>query len=77
MTGGVEALSLWVRVYSAAGEKLFESYGGLEPIQRMRVVDWKFHMEVRDDILEDSETLRDGIAVAFDPYLPRREREGG
>ncbi len=76
MTGNVEALSLWLRVFSASGEKIFENFGGLEPLTRPKVVGRRFYVEPRGDLLMDSAVLRDGIGVAFAPYLPEPATDG-
>jgi hypothetical protein len=81
--GGVTAelpvTSLHVLVFSSAGERVFEGRGGIEFIHEIDLADAarrnRFEIRARDDLFEDVEALREGIEVAFDPYLtPPEER---
>ena len=76
--GGVSAAdvpvtSLHVIVYSSEGKRVFEGRGGLEFIHEADLADieskhrWQFRM--RNDLFEDRAALREGIEIAFDPYL--------
>ena len=64
------AASLAVEVWSASGSRVFEGIGGLDIIfvADFRTGEWV----LADDFLEDRGHLREGIGLAFDPYLPCR-----
>lgn len=81
-TGGVEfgglsgellVTSVHVMVFSRSGERIFEGRGGIEfihevdmaPFKRKRTLD----VHLRSDLGRDIDALREGIAIAFDPYL--------
>jgi hypothetical protein len=81
-SGQMDAVSLHVLVYDVEGRELFESFGGLDLAHEVEVwgnpqrpseTGWDFVL--RPDPLEDPALLREGIAIAFDPYLPIVEPE--
>jgi hypothetical protein len=72
LSGNTDALSLHVRVWSKSGEKVFESFGGLDILNRIVIQDYQFQMVQRDDLLQDTQMLREGIAISLDPLIPER-----
>jgi len=82
-TGSLNAVlavsSLHVMVFNRDGVRVFEGRGGLEFLQEVDLAraheTFRFEIAPRNDLFQDSEAMREAIAVAFDPYLPRlRER---
>jgi hypothetical protein len=67
--------SVHVLVFSRTGERIFEGRGGfgfvhdidLSPASR-----GKFQYQLRD-LAHDIDEIREGIAIAFDPYLPEAD----
>lgn len=72
--GDMRGISLYVVVFDAGGDRVFESYGGLDLADEADITDavksWRWRMVPRNDPLSDTAALREGIAVAFDPYFP-------
>ena len=65
------ALSLHVAIYDSAGQRLFESYGGLDfPLHAVFDPSFRYKMRARPGLLSDPEILWRGTAIAFDPFLP-------
>jgi hypothetical protein len=62
-------------VLSRVGARVFEGRGGVEFVNEIDLAakDWRFAVRVRDDLFEDGGALREGIVLAFDPYLPPPE----
>jgi hypothetical protein len=76
MSGNILVPSLHVAVFSAEGEQIFEGLGGLDLVQEVHFEgetpsDLRWAMLPRPDAFDDRAPLREGIAVAFDPLLPR------
>ena len=71
----VPVVSLHVRVFGADGELTFENYGGVDLAHTFlfqRADDGGgLRVELRDPVLGERPFLREGVEVAFDPYLPR------
>ena len=75
------AFLLYLLVYSAAGERIFESYAGLDLVHEVDfatsgqaiTVQWR----LRRQRLADESALREGVALAFYPYLPLRAEFAG
>jgi hypothetical protein len=64
--------SVHVLVLSRAGERRFEGRGGVEfvhDIDLAPVAKDRWGFELREDLFEDRGALREGIVLAFDPYL--------
>lgn len=82
--GGAPAASLHAVVLDEAGNTLLQGQGGLELLATIQVHGkagaavreraWTF--EPRQDLFADPEHLREGIAVALDPFLPPLPAEG-
>jgi hypothetical protein len=73
MTGETAALSLRMRVHARDGQKLFESYGGLELMDELHILfheGWRWRPQVRKDLLTDPQIMREAIGLALLPYLP-------
>ncbi len=76
LEGVAPAASFHVSAFDARGERLHEGLGGLELLVRVRVLGRDasgrpgFQFEERPDLFENREHLREGIGVAFDPFLP-------
>jgi hypothetical protein len=73
LEGSFAAPSLQVAVFSAQGEKLFEGTGGLDLVQDVLLVGdkqagFRVEMPPRDEIFSDTALLREGVALALDPY---------
>ena len=71
MTGTTSVLSLHVIVFSRDGERLFEGFGGLDPLFRPDVRLRQY--VVRDNVLQDEDHLGEGICVAFHPFFGEQE----
>jgi hypothetical protein len=67
--------SIRVAVFSAQGEKIFEGAGGLDLVHALSVEGEPPRIDARprprSEIFSDRAPIREGIAVAFDPLLPR------
>ncbi len=77
--GQTQAVSLHVLAFDPEGEKVFESFGGLDLAHDVEIwgrsrsqVQWNYLL--RPELHEDRELLREGVALAFDPYLTRSDR---
>jgi hypothetical protein len=68
-------VSLHVSVFGANGDAIFQNYGGLDLVHDLdmdqveRTMRAKFTLKAK--LLKDTEHLRQGVALAFAPYLPR------
>ena len=71
MNGDARALSLAINIHSSTGEPIFSRQAGLELSQIVKVVDWRYEMEFRGDLLTDSDVLQESVGLAFEPYLVR------
>jgi hypothetical protein len=76
LSGMAEVLSLHVRIWSSAGEKVFESFGGLDVSNVIHLEGQNFTLVPRGDLFHDPDLLREGIAIALDPYLPMAQATG-
>jgi hypothetical protein len=67
--------SIQLAVFSAAGEPLFEGIGGLDLIHVLAVEGDPPKVDARPrppaEVFSDRTPLREGIALALDPFLPR------
>ena len=74
IAGDVLVTSVHVLVFSRTGERIFEGRGGFAFVHdvnlTMKKNSWTF---VQRDLATDVDALREGIAIAFDPYLPPPE----
>jgi hypothetical protein len=67
-SGETTVLSLRIEIYSAQGVRVFANRGGLDVLM---VVDLESETsELRADPMTDRAELREGIRVAFAPYVP-------
>jgi hypothetical protein len=69
------APSLQLAVFSADGAKIFEGVGGLDLLHEL-VIDGDppridARPRPRSEIFADRSPIREGVAAAFDPFLPR------
>ena len=69
-SGNTSAASLRVRIFAADGERVFEGFGGLDLLFRPVISERR--MEPMENLLSDQWNLRQGVAVAFHPYLELR-----
>jgi hypothetical protein len=71
ISGDVMVTSVHVLVFSRTGERVFEGRGGIGFVHDVDISmkEWQYHLQVRD-LARDIDELREGIAIAFDPYLP-------
>jgi hypothetical protein len=84
LEGAAPAASLHAVVLDAKGRKLQETLGGLELLVRVRVR-WPgpgsgeptFQFVTRTDLFANREHVREGIAEALAPFLPRLRPEAG
>jgi hypothetical protein len=70
----VPVVSLNVMVFDASGELLFENYGGVDLAHSFTFEPGEeggLRIALRDPLLEERRFLREGVEIAFDPYLPR------
>jgi hypothetical protein len=70
----ISAISLHVMVFDAAGELVFENYGGIDlahSFAKMAGPDGGLKATSRESILGRRRFLNEGVETAFDPYLPR------
>jgi len=73
--GEMPAVSLHVIVLDAQGHRIFESYGGLDLVHKFDLTgaadhEGRFHLPFRSNRLGDDAFLREGIGLAFEPFLP-------
>jgi hypothetical protein len=70
------APSLQLAVFSPEGRQLFEGVGGLDLLHALVLAGDPIRIDAellpRAQIFADRTSLQEGIAVAFDPFLPRR-----
>jgi hypothetical protein len=73
MRGDAPVTSLHVVVLSRDGKQVFEGRGGLDFVQEMDLENYMetFEIDVHDraDLLQDPKILREGVEIAFTPYL--------
>jgi hypothetical protein len=70
LAGDVLVTSVHVLVFSRAGERIFEGRGGFDFVHDVDVSAKKHSWTlVQRDLAHDVDALREGIAIAFDPYL--------
>lgn len=78
--GAAPAASLHIVAFDADGAEIHEGRGGLDLLVRVRVTgdpetgEASFAFEKRDDLFEDREHVREGIAAAFALMLPALPR---
>jgi hypothetical protein len=76
VTGEVLVTSVHVLVFSRAGERVFEGRGGFAFVHDADMTgaqkNWSWKYRIRD-LAADIGALREGIAIAFDPYLPEAD----
>ena len=73
----VIAVSLHVIVLGESSDELFHGLGGLEILQEaddLRRSHRRVHFRIREDLFQEPDLLREGIAIAFDPYLSPPEK---
>jgi hypothetical protein len=74
ISGDVMATSLHVMVFSAQGERVFEGMGGLDFIHDIDLAPARqsYHYDLRRKVrlLGDPKLVREGVEIAFGPYLP-------
>jgi hypothetical protein len=75
VSGEVMATSIHVLVFSRAGERIFEGRGGFAfvhdaDLANARKRSWSYRLR---DLAADIDAMREGIAIAFDPYLPEAD----
>ncbi len=72
--GVISAVSLHVMVFGAGGELIFENYGGVDLAHELTQVRDELgglRADLRGDALEEHRFIREGVELAFEPYLPR------
>ena len=73
--GKMDAVSLHLFVFDPAGTKVFDGFGGLDLIHRFDMHDsWEkgYRPTLKKKRLTDEVAVREGIAIAFHPYLTFR-----
>ena len=74
----VPVVSLHVLMFGANGELAFEGYGGVDLVHSLRLDpsgEGQLRVALRDPVLGERRFLREGVEIAFDPYLPRDRAE--
>ncbi len=71
--GRIRAASLKVFGFSPDGQKLFDGIGGLDVVDRVEASDEPglYTIAVRENALRDSDAIREGVARALSPFVPR------
>ena len=72
--GRIRAVSLKVYGFSPDGKKMFDGIGGLDVVDRIEASDERpgaYDIEVRENVLSDPEAIREGVARALSPFVPR------
>jgi hypothetical protein len=73
MSGDLMVTSVHVMVFSRNGERIFEGRGGIEFVHEVDLAAFgkkrTLDVRVRGDLGQDVDALREGIAIAFAPYL--------
>lgn len=76
--GKITGLSLHVLLYTAEGRPVFQGFGGLDLVHdaiREREASADPSLRLQRELLDDPEHIREGVALALDPYVaPRRTR---
>ena len=72
VSGEVLVTSIHVLVFSREGQRLFEGRGGFAFLNDADLGGgtWKYRTR---NLAKDVDAMREGIAIAFDPYLPEAE----
>ena len=75
VSGDVLVTSIHVLVFSRTGERIFEGRGGFSFVHDADMSDAKkHHYQLRlRDLAKQVEEMREGLAIAFDPYLPEAD----
>ncbi len=72
----IDGVSLHVMVFAPNGELIFQKYGGLDVVHDVDMANAEFTMSsrlaLREKLFRESDYVEEGLAVAFDPYIPRR-----
>ncbi len=73
LRGDIRAASLKVFAFSAEGERVFEGVGGLELVDRLYAPEGytDYDVELRDDLFQHPEPLREGVALALEHLVPQ------
>ena len=69
----IRAVSLKVFGFSSDGKKLFDGIGGLDVVDRIEPSEepGAYTVEVRENVLRDPDAIREGVARALHPLVPR------
>ena len=71
MTGASSAASLLSVIYDRSGKELLKGYGGLDLIFQLNLKLKKYVM--RDDLLQDTKNLKQGVCISFHPFFGLEE----
>lgn len=73
VAGTMQGVSLYLLVYNSEGERIFASYGGIDLVHDFDLSssDQRLFsgMPLKSERLTDASAIREGIRLAFDPYL--------
>jgi hypothetical protein len=71
--GRIRAASLKVFGFAPDGKKMFDGIGGLDVVDRIEASEppGAYTVEVREHVLGDPEAIREGVARALSPLVPR------
>ena len=76
-SGDFLVTSLHVLVFTVAGEKIFEGRGGIDFVQELDLSNFRrkraLDFRLRENLPGGLDAVREGIAIAFAPYLPEAE----
>jgi len=65
----VDAASLWVNIYDMELKRVFSSIGGLDTVQAIDTRSSSGRMVRRRNLLESESHIREGIQLAFHPFI--------
>lgn len=75
LTMQIAGVSLHVMVFDQDGELIFQKYGGLDLVHDVDMTGAEFTMSpkasLKEKLLNERDHVREGLEVAFDPYLPK------
>jgi hypothetical protein len=71
--GRIRAASLKVFGFSPDGKKMFDGIGGLDVVDEIELSEGPgaYTVDVRENVLDDPAAIREGVARALSPFLPR------
>ena len=71
-----KAASLWVNIYDMELQRVFSSIGGLDMVEAIDTRSSSGRFVRRRSVLESERYLREGIELAFHPFIPMKKYPG-